>query len=583
MESEMDEVKREDYYKRKFKDSQKLCVLGFESLNPVRLAITNEYKMDEVSEHIKNHPDVFHPLFLSSNITNGQYRKLDGAGVDFLNKKDNGGSFSDYYISRKSLDKVLPNLLTLVPVGLKNQPIKHSILTELYRYFNEVSKTLSASEVEAAGIDFFINFNTILEMDTVSDDEKERFIQSLVNETGIKYSVNYLELEENNWANAIIYLMESVEFQSSRIFGLDVVGKTVEEILMEKVRLPFEVPTNEKPILKNPRVLTGEKDEDTPRLSLFEMMIVRMLVVNINKQGNTPYSGFSFLLQDGKEDASSVEERMRIVADKNGNMSIFNIEINNKEASFLFKKNAIRVFRQIFHTYDVMSEESAEKRFFTKFISVKEKWMISQPNEKEVLEKRWGKRDYKGVRKTLFDGAFRNATSRMAAFEKRQNQSMSDYDLLDLLFVIEALGNEHSTLLERVRFVTKDLRVNSLMDKEQLTNEELHYVLGAIAALVIKNSRNRDSVSKDFLRKNRVEDVMTRIAKQVEVGLGDIEYSGMIGKWMKRVSFDFVEQVEKKQMSGYEKFAYVSGFLSENWKKKQNTSDNERELVHEKE
>ena len=557
-----DEEKKKEYYERKFKDSKKLMVVGFQSLSPVKLHIVQEYDMKETSEQIKNHPDVFHPLFISNNITNGQYKKLEGVGTDKLYKKNNSGSFSDYYITRKVLDKVLPNNIVLeTSEEAKEKTLKLEILKEFYRLFNEVASTLSQNGEKEVGYDFFIDFNTIIGLHGVSKEQKEAFLQTILDETGVQYSVDYNLFEEKEWVNGLVYLMESIEFQSKQIYGISLEEKTMDDVLQEKVGLPFEVPTNEKPILKNVRTSQNEKEEDIPKSLFFEMILLRMLVIMINKQGTTPFSGYRFLLKEGDDPRTSIEKRMQIVGDKNGNMSVLKIEHRDIKVEHEFLKSIMDNYLHLFGSE--MEEDNAFSIFMAKYLSVKDIMMERQPKEKEMTELKWNKRLYKELSRILYDGPFRNIGIRIMNYEEKTNKQVGLFQLLDLLFVIRSLDFQGSKKKERLMFLNRNVNISELIEKEALTKEELYYVLGGIAGITVRSSRNKDSVSKTMLKQTNVKQVLEEINKRFSISLDEIEYLPMVEKWMKVIVSQMGELLEKKQMASDEKFSFITGFLSE--------------------
>lgn len=570
IEKELDtDEKIQDYYDRKFKDSKELFVIGFESIEPVELKITNQYSFDSMSIQLKKDKDILHPLLISYNITNNQYKKIEGTKNLVPFKPDfNRGSFSDYYISRKVLDNFLPSLLELeTNEKFSTKPFKEEIMNAFYDLFNNVAAEIKDRD-EEVGYEFFIDFNTIIDLEQHSEKEKKVFISNLIMEYGIENTCSIDDVFHKKTVNDVMYLLETIEFQAESIYEIkNIQGKTMTELFQEKIELPFEVPTGEKPTLSNNRLLGLEKNIDIPNVSFFEIFLLRMLVLSINKQGKVASSGYHFEIKDGAKSPTSITKTMQITGDAYGNMSIASIQIDDIRKMQLFKERIIDSHSLVFNEH--IDEKQAENVFYAKYFNVKDTFFQNQVKEKEILELKMNKREYKNVSKIIIDGAYRNTPTRVLSFEEEKKKPGTYYQLLDLLFVMFSLDNVGNKEIGRLGFVTNQLRANDLSKKPQLTKEEFYFLLGSIAGLVIKGSRNRDSLRKSFLKYNRIQDVLDNITKRTAAGYEEIDYISMVSNWMNVIVMNLSQFENRKSMSSEEKFSYVAGLIYESKTKNQ--------------
>lgn len=576
LETEMNQTEKvDDYFARKFKDSKELVVIGFESIQPVKLKIHHRYQMADMSSSLKMNNDILHPLLISYNITNNQYRKIYGTkdGVPF--KGDSRGSFSDYYLSRKVLDSSLPSLLELnISEQVENRKLKADITREFYKYFNkEAKKQVGGKE---AGVELFVDFNSLFDLANCSDTEIKYFLESVIDEYGMSVPYSYEEVKEKRRANALLYLLESIDFQAEQMYKItDLETKNLTDILSHEVPLPFEVPTAEKSILGNVRIQELNKNDDLPKATFFEMFLLRILVLSINKQGKLSNSGFHLLLKNENDKALSIEKTMQVTGDAYGNMSISSIDINNVKKIHLFKQRIMESYALFFSSK--LQEQDAERMFYAKYYSVKDSFFFSQQKEREMIERKMKKRAYNDIGKSLKDGAFTNVDLRIMAYEKKMNKSITYFDLLDLMFVITALRGVKNSTLERLSFMNKQLKANDLSKQENLTKEEYFFLLGGTAGMVIRQSRNSSSLLKAVLKQNRIPDILQTINKRIESGIDEIEYLPMVSNWMNVLVSQLSLFENKKLMISEEKFAFVAGVLSESKNKKQEDVPNEKE------
>lgn len=559
---EMEEEERKsEFYSRKMKATTHLAIVRFNSLSPLSLSLSSIEEIAEKKDHFLYHPDVFHPLFIASNITNGQYRKLSGAGTDRLYKQNNAGSFSHFYISSKVSEKTSPHLLKCdVPNSLEEQPIRSEILRQFYEQVARVT-----SEKDYTGTAFFIDFQSIMSLKG-DIEEKEEFIRNLVGEYRVQTDVDHTRL------NASVYMLESIEFQAEAIFGIDLCGQPLDEVFAETVTLPFEVPTPEKPTLKSNRYVGATPGEDLPTLSFFEMILTRLLVVNINKQGTVPSSGYTFTFAERMPPPANIERKAQIVADKNGNMFInrFTIRDIRKEAAFVARVK--EAYQRIYGTELIRNEEETMMYYYGTLRRIMDDWMVKQPKEHEGVLMKWAKGDQGAVGKRLLDGPYRNAQARVAAMPEK---GATYWAMLDLLVLLESLAGSHLEQIRKVSFLTKSFRLQQLLTKEKWSREEVCFALGAVASIVVKGSRNRDSLSKTLLRQSRIQDIKAQISKRYESGFDEITHHAIVSQVMETLAA-FPTDGKKGTMSSDEKFSYIAGFLSEQWKENQPTKTEEK-------
>lgn len=577
IEKEMDtDDKIKDYYDRKFKDSKELIVVGFESICPIQLKIENRYSFDSMSMELKKDKNILNPLLISYNITNNQYKKIEGSKDSSPFKPEyNRGSFSDYYISRKVLDNCLPSLLNLETNDkFSSKPMKEEIMRSFYNLFNIIARDKAGQK--EVGYEFFIDFNTIMDLEPYDEKDKKDFISKLIIEYGFEDVCSIDEVFNNNTVNDMMYLLESIEFQVENIYKIkNIHGKTITEIFQEKIELPFEVPTGEKPTLSNKRLPILEKNVDIPSVSFFEIFLLRLLVLSINKQGKVSSSGYHFKIKDGATSTTSMGKTMQITGDAYGNMSISSIKIEDVRKMQLFKERIIDSYFLFFN--ERLEEKQAEKIFFAKYIGVKETFFQSHVKEKELVELRMKKSEYKNVGKTLIDGVYKSISNRVLSFEEKTKKTGTYYQLIDLLFVMFSLGVVDEKKIGRLKFLTNQLRANELSKKEQLTKEEFYFLLGSISGLAIKGSRNRDSLRKSFLKYNRIQDILENITKRMANGYEEIDYIPMVSNWMNVIVLNLPQFEKGKSMSSEEKFSYVAGLIFESKTKNQEVENHDNE------
>jgi len=583
VESQLVDDKKMDFLNRKFRETEKIVSVGFTSLSPVKLSIQQEYVKEETNEQILTHEDVFHPLFYGFTITNNQYKRLEGTGVEKLNQKQNVNSFSDYFISRKTLDVVLPLLIQLeVPQALKGSGVKEEILGEFYRIFNEKAEQLSREEAKTVGMDFFIDFNSILKLE-ISDEEKEVFIQRLFNYNGVCEKVDYQLIKEKSLLNAMVYAFDTICFQSEKLYKIDVSvtnGIPNFTTLMEQeVPLSFEVPTNEKPVLKKPRTPSLKSIDDLPKMTVLEMVLFRYLILSINKQGKVEGSGYNFDLKEGQDRYVTIERSMRITSDAYGNPSISRVmftDIKKKEAFF---ERARFLYRVYFGESMTPDESKLEKMFYAKLYSVRDAYMVKNLQEKDLFNRLLTKDASESVARVLYDGAFRNIESRVGGYAEKHKKLLTFNHLIDLLYLIDVMDGKNKWL-KGMEYMKRGLTISDLLKKETLNHQELHYLLGQISFETIKGSRNKETNLNKFLRLHRVEEVLKNINKAIEVNVHDIPNVSWVTGVIMSVLPDVQELNMKKQMTPQEKFSYVSGLLSaydyDNYKKSnKNQNSNE--------
>ena len=575
LKTELPDETKDDYFTRKFRESKTVYSIGFDSINPVKLSIKKVYNTAELSDSIIRHNDFFHPLFYGYNITNNQYRKLEGEGVDKISQKNNTNAFSDYYISRKVLDKVLPHKIELSSEDkIDGGPIKNEILNEFYEEFNTVAAHLREKEEENVGSDFFIDFNTVLDLE-IDGETKEQFVEKLLSEYGIWIPINYTDLHDKRLLNGYVYLTESISFMAKKFFDIEFINKDIGEILSEEVNLTFEVPTAEKPILKKSRNALVKDRDDLPKLAFVEMILLRYLVVMINIQGTTHKSGYRFRLKEGNDKNVTLVRKIQVVSDNKGNFSLNEIEyINLKEIEEL--KQRIKDCYAHYYPRNVeLQDKEAEDMLGKKFFYVMNVFHSKQPQEVELLKKFYNEKKYRSLGKKFLDSSFTNIEKRVVDYEGTKGL-ITGRDLVDLLFVID-VTLDINKIRERMSFMGNRVDVKMLIEKEDATSEEVHYVLGRTAAMVVKDSRNKDSLVGRYMSFGRTRDIMDGITKRLESGYNEIQSVDYVSNNMDFIWKNIQSLLEKKMMSSEDKFSYVSGFMSGLRTYVKNTNENKEE------
>lgn len=563
--------KKEEFYERKFpeKETKAFYMIGFKSLSPVSLYVQQIYDRSTVSDVILHHEDMLHPLFLASNITNQQYRKLFGNGTENLYKNLNGSSFSDYYVSRKAMSRILEkceDIELTVPEQME-QSRKKEVLNAFYDIVNTEGRRIAAipkadRSKQEFGCEFFINFNSLLEMEHTSEEEIAAFLQELLQSYGVDIPFSFESVKETNGINGLVYVVESILFQADSIFKTDVKGKTMEELFEQRLPLTFEVPTNEKPLLGNQRSVEVEKEHEIPTASLFEMILLRLFTTNLSKQGDTDQSGYTFSLEEGNDSVTNLKKRVQIKSDQYGNLSIRKIDfVDIKEEAGLKK----RIFEQ-YHVYfgKEIDEDKSWSVFQAKFFQCLDMFTTRYPKEKDIIREQWKNRKYKMLAKTLYDGMYRNITERLRACEDISNTEVKTWHLLDLLYVIDSLNPNVNFAKERkmISLLSYQKKLDELLEQDELSNEEGLFLVGKTAGFISRDSRNRSSLVKKFLRQKKVDDILDAINARFETGYDEIRYPGLMAKWTSKTAFLFAND-PKRKLTPSEKFIYISGVLSE--------------------
>lgn len=572
---EMTEEKKEDFYTRKYitKGSKRLFRIGFDSLFPLKLSLQDDRQWEDISSELKMSKNYFHPLFLSNNITNGQYKKLTGEGTTYLNNYNNAGSFSDYFISRKVFELIYKGIQKNggdfkleVGVQIKEGSVKSEILLAFYELVHNISFVEYEND-EFEGMEFFIDFNTILENDEIIKQDKESFLNRYISELGIEMEINMGQIADGKQLNGLFYFLESILFQAETIFGLELEKmeeKTIPYLLEEKVNLNFEVPTNEKPLLSNPRNKILGKDAEIPKISLLEAILLRFLVVVINKQGTTPLSGFRFPIKENGNTPNSIEKMLQVVSDKNGNLSILNVSFIDVKKEEKFKQSILDNRERYLGIDSTKQEDDSVKRFFqTELFKVLKNFSVRFPKEEKVIWNFYHKQDYRAAGKRLMDGPFNNLPNRVLRKLQTDDDYMGFLQLKTLLFVIDTLRGSNQNEGKLSYFMSSKLIMEEMMEKEELSKEEAYYMLGKIAGLVVRSSRNKDSLVKTVLKKSRPKDVLEVVNKRFESGFEEIEYKGLLKNWMTKLIENGTILDQTKTMSPDEKFTFITGLLSE--------------------
>ncbi|WHZ60082.1 hypothetical protein [Metabacillus hrfriensis] len=565
--------KHEDFVSRKFKEVNQFVVIGFDSLEPVSLSVHGTYEKEKMSESQMKSHDLFDPLFHGSSITNNQYRKL------YIQQKkktqNNMNAFSDYVISHKALDKTLPNLITLSNEHIpEEETVKRQILHHMYQIFNDYAGRLSESGAKTQGLVFFIDFNTVLDLD-VSESEKIRFIHALIEETGLTIPLDYSLLEEERWLNAFVYVIDSIRFQSQEIFEINEPHHSLEDLLSKTVLLNFEMPTNEKKILGKRYTSFVEENHGLPKVSFLELVLLRYLVVSINKQGKMEDSGFLFPLNEIKDQSSSVKRVIQVVADPYGNVGIHKLELIDLERDAEFISN---IKRFGLHYFDErIPEEQALERFWAKFFSSMEPVMKEDPKLKERIFQLKGEKKHMTLARTIYDLCFRRIENKV-----RNSDSYTYYTFVDFVFVLSVLSNGRLVSEEEgMGFMKQHINVYSLLQQEVLTSEELHFVMGHLAARTIKDSRNKSSLQKSFLKKNRTVEILDQISKRMETGMGEISNPTDMKRQF-QVIVEHMDSIEESALlTAKQKFSYVAGLISGDMPKKTTKGDESNDSENE--
>ncbi len=336
----------------------------------------------------------------------------------------------------------------------------------------------------------------------------------------------------------------------------------------------FEVPTNEKPTLKKSRVTTLDDENDLPKLTLMEAILIRFITVTINKQGKTQDSGYVFDLKEGNDKNVSLERRMHVTADAYGNPSILRVESVDIKQREVFLQKIKTVYS--FYYSETLDKDKTIKLFYGKLLSVRDNFTIKQPKEKELIDMYLTRKEYKKIGKVLYDGTYRNITNRVMAFERKHNRSTTYSDLVDFLFILDVLLGKQSEE-GRLCFMKRRINMKELVNKEDLSTEELHFLLGGLSSLVIKDSRNSSSLVTTFLGQNRTKDILGKINKRISTGVNEIQNLSWVSERMNLILAHYQHFTDKKQMSHEEKFAFISGLLSGLNKEKNNTVDEKGE------
>jgi len=575
IDQEMTKEKIEEFYERKFKSkgSKRLYKIGFSSLNPVKLQLESVKAWDSLSTELLSDKQYFHPLFISTNITNGQYKKIIGEGAQYLNNNNNSGSFSDYFVTRKVFENVYKGLKkdkgTFRPEIDTTKVDKGSVKYEILRSFYDLLEELISSEFvegNSAGIEVFIDFNSISENKNIASQEKVGFISSLLAETKLDLNVNVSEIIQEGNLNGILYLLESIFFQVEEISGIKIKDEgigSIKELFNIKVKLPFEVPTGEKPILANPRNLKLGKKAEFPTISVLELLLTRMLVTVINKQGSTSQSGYHFLIKETANSVTNMEKKLQIVSDKNGNLSINSVDFIDIAKEHKFKRDVLKN-RLIYLGVDTPSEEDTKTFFIKRLNIVLKNLSIRYPKEQDRVWELFHNREYKRAAKTIYDGVYKNLYTRVIGKLDKDKEFIGVLDLCNLLFVIDTLNGSNN--LERMLLYCMSQSkeaLEKLMVKEILSDEESFFLLGKVTGMAVRNSRNKDSVIKSILKKSRSTDIIAEINKRFEVDYDDIEYKYLLEKWMSKVMESGSVLNTSQAMKSNEKFAFITGMLSE--------------------
>ncbi|WP_456364247.1 hypothetical protein [Priestia aryabhattai] len=575
IDQEMTKEKIEEFYERKFKSKGSKCLyrIGFASLNPVKLHLESVKDWNNLSSELLCNKQYFSPLFISTNITNGQYRKIIGEGAQYLYKNNNSGSFSDYFVTRKVFENVYKGLRknggTFKPeidtTKVEKGSIKYEILEGFYGILEElVSSKLVAGTGE--GMEVFIDFNSIIENINIASQEKVEFVSSLLKETNLDLEVNVDEIIQTGDLNGILYLLESIFFQVEEISGIKIKEEevaSIKELFEIKVRLPFEVPTGEKPTLANPRNLTLGKKTELPTISVLELLLTRMLVTVINKQGSASQSGYHFLIRDTANSVTSIEKKLQIVSDKNGNLSINNVDFVDIAKEHKFKRDVLKN-RIIYLGVDTPTEEDTKIFFIKRLNKLLKNLSIRYPKEQERVWELFHNREYRRAAKSIYDGVYENLYTRVIGKLDKDKEFISISDLSNLLFVIDTLNGTNN--LERMLLYCMSQSreaLEKLMLKEVLSDEESFFLLGKITGMAVRNSRNKDSVIKSILKKSRSADIIAEINKRFEVDYDDIEYKYLLEKWMSKVMESGNVLSAGQSMKSNEKFVFITGMLSE--------------------
>lgn len=586
LENEMTEEKVLDYYSRKFEESKhdkqskhtkQLFVIEFDSIHPIKLSISHNYTLKNMSQSLKKDKDVLHPLLIGYNIANNQYRhvtRIENENPSATVSKQSTGSFSDYYFSRKLLNTALPDCLQLTTSSLLSEETKkYEILHEFYAIFNDIAKKEVGKK--NVGYDFLINFNSIIDLDGPTEEEKKQFMDSLIAEYPFDTSFNYDELMKNRWFNGVIYLLESIELQAFTMYQLPRTNEriAIETILKQPIELPFESPTDQKATLANQRLPFVPVSLDLPKIPLYEMMLLRFLVVSINKQGTTSASGYRFFVAEGEKLPTSIEKTIQLTANAYGNISITMLDLKDIKEIKQFKKSAMEAYAVFFGSK--LSEEDAQQVLYAKLIATLELFFTTNQTKKELIQSKLNQRLYKEVGVLLYDALIPTIGKLVQVYETKEKKTVYYNQLVDGLFVVYALSELQNKQMERVNFLTNTLRANELAKKEILTSEEFYFLLGAVSGFTINNSRNRDSLRKQFLRQNRVSDVLELLNKRIAIGIDEIDYLPIINSWLNVITLHLPTHASNQQMTNTEKFAFIAGFVAESIKKKQEEIKND--------
>lgn len=596
-----------DYCERKFidKGSKKLCRVGFTSLTPLKLELLDEVEWENASDELLQSNNYFHPLFFSMNITNGQYRKMYGEGSQYLYKSNNTNSFSDYFITRKVFESIGEGILKYggsfsfeVDKGINQSTIKYQILEKFYEAVQQsICPKIQNGDYE--GIEFFLDFNSIVENPQFDEKEKVDFIQRLLHENQLNADVR--KVMDERLLNAMIYMAENIFFQTTQIFKIKLTSglNNINALLTMKVDLPFEVPTAEKPTLKNRRNHNLDKNEPYPKLTLFEMILMRFLVVLINKQGSTDGSGFTFEIKEDKDEVASIEKHIQVISDSYGNMSIRKVEFEDvfKNQRFIrrIQKNG-RIYLGIEN--EALSQKEWLHLFEKELFKVCKNFCIQRKKDEEKIWLDYRKKKYKAAGKKIYDCIFRNIHIR-AYVKVVADNTLFQENLKSLLFVMDVLqDNQKNEGLLRY-FMTYENDVNKsteevntaianvvkentvtngteivekkkvndyasqLMEKEWLTNEESCFLLGKITGLVLRNAKHKEKLIESVLKKTRVTELLEFINKRFEIEYGTIDYKGVARGWMLKNYQNSNILQEKRSLTPNEKFVFITGLLSE--------------------
>ncbi|PFH91394.1 hypothetical protein [Bacillus sp. AFS088145] len=573
-----EDEKKEEFYKRKFttKGSTELRVLEFINLEPITFRLIT-YKWDELSITLRVNNDLFHPLFFGMGISNGQYRKLVGPATGHLYKNLNSGSYSDYYITRKYTNKTGPkDFQDLVINGsrplevnseIQNESLKFQILMEFYQVVCQDLSDALGNEPSELGYEYFINFNSLLSL-SLKDNEIEAFLTKLFHETGLSIPFNWEEIKQKKTLNALVYAVENALFLWEKVFKRQIPetpNYSINKLLTERVELNFEVPTPEKPLLKNARSHSTSSQDEFPTATFLEMFLNRTLVAIVNKQGDTDESGYRFLIKDEVVEIESLTKEMQIVCDKNGNFSMREIAIIDIREEKKMNQRML-VNYEGYYPKDPYTGRSDEitALFSNKLNRVLDAFCIRQPDERSSILEYYKKRLYKKAGKRLEDGVYRNLSQRIAAYAVEKKEIPPVKLLLDLLFV-------QDTLLGTLHYNRKVVNVlnQSEMLKENLnepmTPEETLYYLGKIGGIAARSSRNKESLVKKLLRQSTVDGILAVINHRIESGYDDIEQANVVGL----LSFLMDKQREnlairgQSKLTNFEKYSYIAGVLKE--------------------